>query len=264
MNKYSINKLGNSSVLNGWRTWLRICIHVASGALILFFYFPFGGQQSKNRHIKRWSTSLLDIFGIQLRVLNEQVLPPSPFLIVANHISWIDIHAINAFKPMCFVAKSEVESWPIFGWMAKQLGTIFIKRENLRHARQVSEIVSKALNSKSICIFPEGTSTDGEDVLPFKSNLFEAAIIANVPIYALAISYKSLKLGSLNKSPAFVGDMSLLQSMNNILNDGDLVVELNFISINGSSIDAPRDRKILALESQKAISKYLKSIHKYM
>ncbi|WP_197711861.1 lysophospholipid acyltransferase family protein [Polynucleobacter necessarius] len=85
-------------------------------------------------HIQQWSTHLLRIFGIELAVKNAEVLPSSSYLLSSNHISWMDIHAINAFHPIRFVAKSEVEKWPIFGWMAKQLGTVFIRRDSSRHA----------------------------------------------------------------------------------------------------------------------------------
>nr|WP_231970157.1 lysophospholipid acyltransferase family protein [Polynucleobacter necessarius] len=76
-------------------------------------------------------------------------------------MSRMDIHTINAYKPIRFVAKSDVEGWPIFGWTANQLGTLFIKRDNTRHGRHIANEVGKVLETKSVCIFPEGTSTVG-------------------------------------------------------------------------------------------------------
>lgn len=238
-------------------SWFQIFGHVVRGLAILFLQFPFIPQQSKDIHIKNWSRKLLEIFGFQLKVKNSEILPSKPFLLVANHISWMDIHAINSFSPIRFVAKSEVEEWPIFGWMAKQLGTIFIKRNNARHARQIAGDIALVLNAQSVCIFPEGTSTDGEAVLPFKPNLFEAAIIANAPVYSLAISYKSAISGMRNIAPAFIGEMGLLESMSNILNSSNLLVELSFLPPPESVTALGRDRKWLALQSQEAISNHL-------
>ena len=237
--------------------WCLILVHVVRGALTLLFVFPLIGPEQKREHIQRWSLRLLKIFGIKLIVLNAHILPQHPYLLASNHISWLDIHAINAFKPIRFVAKSEVASWPIFGWMAKQLGTIFIRRDSSRHARQVVGQIASVLLQESVCIFPEGTSTIGKEVLPFKPNLFESAIDANVKVYSLAIRYRSEVTGLLSESTAFVGDMDLLESMSKILKDRKLVVELIFLpSISNQA--TLQDRKSLALHSQGLIAQQLK------
>ncbi|ABP34798.1 lysophospholipid acyltransferase family protein [Polynucleobacter asymbioticus] len=238
--------------------WLRVWSHVFGGLATLCFRFPFIGQPTKNKLIQNWSIHLLSILGIELRLKKADILPAAPFLLASNHISWVDIHAINAFQPIRFVAKSEVEGWPVFGWMAKQLGTIFINRNNSRHGKYIANEVAKALKTQSVCIFPEGTSTVGETVLPFKPNLFEAAVIAQVPVYSLAISYKSAESGERSDIPAFIGDMGLLESISSILSHRKLTVELTFILPSGSSPSASRDRKWLALYSQEAILGQLK------
>ena len=239
-------------------SWMLVWFHVISGLLTLSFQFPFATQKAKNTHIQKWSKRLLSIFGIELRIKNPEILPATPYLLASNHISWMDIHAINAFKPIRFVAKSDVEGWPIFGWMAKQLGTVFIKRDSARHGKHIASEVSRVLENQSVCIFPEGTSTIGEGVLPFKPNLFESAVIAQVPVYSLAITYRSLVSGEKSEIAAFVGDMGLLESMAKILRNRKLVVELVFLPPSGSSPEASKDRKWLALHSQEAISNQLK------
>lgn len=248
----------NQSLSNFFR-WIQIWTHVIVGLAILFLCFPFANQKSRNKHIQNWSLKLLSIFGIELEIKNPEIIPSTPFLLASNHISWMDIHAINAFRPIRFVAKSEVANWPIFGWMAKQLGTVFIKRDNSRHARLIAGEVAKVLHAQSVCIFPEGTSTDGDTVLPFKPNLFESAIISDVPVYSLAISYKSSITGLCNKSCAFIGEMGLLESMSNILNDRNLMVELSFLPPSRSNSATSRDRKWLAMQSQEAISRQIKA-----
>jgi 1-acyl-sn-glycerol-3-phosphate acyltransferase len=245
-------------------SWVLVWIHVFAGLATLFFQFPFATQEAKNRHIQKWSRRLLSIFGVELSLRNPEILPTTPYLLASNHISWMDIHAINAFKPIQFVAKSDVEGWPIFGWMAKQLGTIFIRRDSARHGRYVANEVSDALKTQSVCIFPEGTSTIGESVLPFKPNLFESAVIAQVSVYSLAITYRSLSSGERSEVPAFVGEMGLLESMAKILKDRKLMVELAFLSPSGASPEASRDRKWLALHSQEAISNRLKGDQRFM
>ena len=164
---------------------------------------------------------------------------------------------INSFKPIRFVAKSEVEKWPIFGWMAKQLGTVFIRRDSSRHARHVVGEMATALKEQSICIFPEGTSTIGKSVQAFKPNLFEGAVLAQVPVCTLALAYFDRKTGKHSEVPAFVGDMGLLGSMANILKNRNLKVELRFFPPATGGAGQINDRKWLAQHSHAQIAGYL-------
>ena len=239
--------------------WALIFLHILRGALTLSFFFPFIDDQKKQEHIQRWSKRLLTIFKIELKIRGAELLPNSPYLLASNHISWLDIHVINAFRPVRFVAKSEVASWPVFGWMAKQLRTVFIRRDSSRHARQVVGQVAGVLKTESICIFPEGTSTVGDEVLPFKPNLFESALEAGVPTFPLAIQYFSTITGKRSYSPAFIGDMGLIESMANIIQNRHLGVELRFLPFIEPLIDAQFDRKLLALYTQEAIAKSLQA-----
>jgi len=238
--------------------WSLIWLHIMGGVMTLLFVFPFQKENLKRWHIQRWSKGLLGIFKVELVVHGSQILPKRSYLLAANHISWLDIHVINAFNPIRFVAKSEVEGWPIFGWMAKQLGTVFIKRDNLRHAREVSGEVGKILQSESICIFPEGTSSLGTHVLPFRANLFESAVSSGTPVYPLVIQYFSTKTGLRSDVPAFVGEMGLLESISNILKERDLRVELSFLEPLKCQDGLAPDRKRLAQYSQEMISSSIK------
>jgi len=237
--------------------WIAIWLHVISGVAILLMVFPFASTKTKHFHIQKWSSHLMKIFGIELVVKNQEILPNHSYLLSSNHISWMDIHAINAFKPIRFVAKSEVEKWPIFGWMAKQLNTVFIKRDSSRHAHVVVGEMSDVLKSESVCIFPEGTSTNGETVRPFKPNLFESAVISGVPVYTLAIRYVAKTTGYRSDVPAFVGDMGLLESMANILKNRSLIAELTFFPPSSPVLEELPDRKYLAQYSHDEISNYL-------
>jgi 1-acyl-sn-glycerol-3-phosphate acyltransferase len=253
MNIQSIKLSKASSYPSLFVHWCLICAHIFYGVVILVFVFPSSSSKNKHAHIHKWSLRLLKILGVQLKVINPSVLPNSSCLLVSNHISWLDIHAINAFKPIRFVAKSEVESWPIFGWMAKQLGTIFIQRGNSRNAAQVVNKMAHILQSDSICIFPEGTSTEGRSVKPFKTNLFESAVVSEVSVYTVAIQYFDQNTGLRSEVPAFVGDMGLLESMAKILKHHHLRVELTFMPLSELIEGFPKDRKWLALHSQEQI-----------
>ncbi len=237
--------------------WILVWLHVLRGVLTLFLLFPLISVDRKKQHIQRWSKSLLRIFGIELFVNHAELLPQSSYLLASNHVSWMDIHVINAFKPVRFVAKSEVEKWPIFGWMAKQLGTIFIKRDSSRHARQVVDGMAAILKTQSVCIFPEGTSTIGKSVQSFKPNLFESAAISEVPVCPLALAYFDRYTGQHSEVPAFIGDMGLIGSMASILKNRRLRVELSFFAPIQASPHMPIDRKALALSCQEQISQYL-------
>jgi 1-acyl-sn-glycerol-3-phosphate acyltransferase len=237
--------------------WLLVWLHVGRGVITLLVLFPLLSTSSKNNYIQRWSKRLLEIFGIELQVNQANLLPQSSYLLACNHVSWLDIHAVNAFKPIRFVAKSEVASWPIFGWMAKQLGTVFIRRDSSKNARQVVDDMAAILKTQSICIFPEGTSTVGKSVQTFKPNLFEAAAISEVPVCALALAYFDRSTGQHSEVPAFIGDMGLIESMAKILKNRRLRVEVTIFTPVKATPDLSIDRKALALQSQEQIAQYL-------
>lgn len=237
--------------------WIQIWLHVIYGLLILSCAFPFLGRTGKDKKIRKWSRRLLDILGIELEIEGSQLMQGDPHLIASNHISWLDIHVINAYKPISFVAKSEVAGWPIFGWMAKCLGTVFIRRDSARHAREVVMQLAQILKRESICIFPEGTSTAGNHVLTFKPNLFEAAIVSRSPVYPLSIQYFSKSSGERSEAVAFVGDMGLLESISRVIKTPILVARITILPPYPISQMAQLERKNLAIYCHDSISKSL-------
>lgn len=134
-------------------TWVLLAVHILCGVGTLCFIFPFLDRLHKDQKIQKWSHRLLVILNIELLIHGAGTAIDSPYLMASNHICWLDIHAINAFKPIRFVAKSEVKGWPIFGWMAVQLGTVFIQRDSARHAKQVGSQMAVVLQSESVYIF---------------------------------------------------------------------------------------------------------------
>ena len=134
-------------------------------------------------------------------------------LYVCNHVSWLDIIAINAAAPVHFVSKSDVKAWPVVGRLVSAAGTLFIERESRRDAMRVVHQVADALRSGDrIAFFPEGTTSDGRGLLPFHANLLQAAISSACPVQAMAICYADA-WESPSSSAAYIGDDTLIQSI---------------------------------------------------
>lgn len=168
----------------------------------------------------------LDALDVRLAVHGAGSIPDAPVLIVANHVSWLDVYALNALRPARFVAKSETASWPIAGGITRGFDSIFIVRQSIRDAYRVKECVAAALASGSpVAVFPEATTTDGKGVLRFHPAMFQAAIDVDVPVQPVAIRYLD-QGGAPSTAPAFVGDMTFADSLLRVLRADRLTVEL--------------------------------------
>ena len=133
------------------------------------------------------SRILLRLFGIQCERVGAT--PSGPALIAGNHLSWLDIVAALATWQCTFVAKHEVRDWPVIGWLARSLGVVFVDRTRKRDLLRAIPALERALaDGELVLLFPEGTTTAGDGILPFRSALFEAATRAGVPVYPLALS----------------------------------------------------------------------------
>jgi 1-acyl-sn-glycerol-3-phosphate acyltransferase len=115
---------------------------------------------------------------------------PGPTLFVCNHVSWCDIPVLGGILPMTFLSKSEVGQWPLIGWLARQVGTLFIKRGRGKASGIVDQVANLLDSGQSVMIFPEGTTSPGMTVLPFHGRLLRAANIAEVPIQPISIVYR--------------------------------------------------------------------------
>ena len=150
-------------------------------------------------------------------------------MFIANHVSWADIHALNSLISLRFIAKLEIKNWPIFGYLVKKSGTIFIDRTTRKDAARIVTVATDALNiGDNIGFFPEGATTDGTHLLPFKSSILQAAINANATICPVAIRYLNTD-GSINKAIAYAGSMTLGESMMSVLKQKNPTVALHFL-----------------------------------
>ncbi|MFD0914282.1 lysophospholipid acyltransferase family protein [Methylophilus luteus] len=215
-------------LIRGWRI-TRIILLVLTGLTLATVVLPMASRRVRLGLIQWWCQSLLRSFNIATTVTGA--LPGKDthgVLFVANHISWVDIHAINSVLPVRFVAKLEVSKWPVFGYLVRKSGTIFINRSRQRDAARVVQLASNALKLRdNLCVFPEGTTTEGQQVLPFKSSLIQAAIDANSIVIPVAIRY-ALADGSLNLAAAYAGDTTMGESMLAFINMRRPAVHLHF------------------------------------
>jgi 1-acyl-sn-glycerol-3-phosphate acyltransferase len=171
-----------------WRL-SRVILHLCAGLATCALVFPFSGRERREQLIRGWSRRLLGL----CRVSVEQApgaLALGHALIVANHISWLDIFVINSLHPCRFVAKAEIRGWPVLGWLAARAGTVFIARGNRRELRHIFQgLVGVLRQGERIAFFPEGTTAPQGTLLPFHANLFEAAIDARVQVQPYALEY---------------------------------------------------------------------------
>jgi 1-acyl-sn-glycerol-3-phosphate acyltransferase len=162
-----------------------------------------------------------------------------PVLWAVNHVSWLDIFVLNIVRSTAFVAKKEIRHWPVIGWLAAGADTIFIER-GFRHAvhRVGMAMKQRFERGQAVGLFPEGTTSEGFDVLAFYANLFEPAREPEVVIQPVALRY--YHHGQRSAMPAFVGEESLLQNLWRVLGASGVSVELVFLPpIAGAHEDKP-------------------------
>ena len=181
-----------------------------------------------------------------LRVFNVWVRTTGPIpargLLVSNHLSYLDILVLGAITPAAFVAKHDVRSWPVLGWFARLAGTVFVRREKRTHAaRAITEIKQTLDNGALVVLFPEGTSSGGKTVLPFKSALLAPAAQQNLPLSAGFIRY-SLEDGIVADEVCYWRDMTLVPHLINLLGKRGISAHVFFTQIQRGG----GDRKELA------------------
>ena len=238
----------------------RVASHILVGVLVTIVLLPIVTKSSKLRITKWWSGRLLVAFNLQVichghtPTNNERL---SKTIFVANHISWTDIQALNSIISLRFIAKSDIKNWPILRFLIKGANTIFIDRSKRQDAARTLNVAVLSLNSgDNLCYFPEGTTTDGTEIKPFKSSLMQAAIDANATIRPVAIRYPKPD-GSINTGVAYAGETTMLESIQSILLQQSPVVELHFLEPIQVTDVIEKDRRELTLLIQQQIQKKL-------
>jgi 1-acyl-sn-glycerol-3-phosphate acyltransferase len=233
----------------GW-VFLRVMLHLFAGLATAAIFFPWINATNRDRRIKRWSIALLAILRIDVDVqMQQDAESASGELIVANHVSWLDIFVINSLQPCRFVAKADIRSWPALGWLCEKSGTIFIARGKQREIRRVYEgLVISLQKGERIAFFPEGTTAAQGTLLSFHPNLFEAAIEADVPVQPYALRYVDAK-GNLHGAADFIGDMTFVDSMLLIMRSGRMTAQLMPLPLIESTGMHRRDLAVAAHQS---------------
>lgn len=230
-----------------WRL-LRFALHLGGGLATAALIYPFAEQARRDRLKQRWSRQVLKILGLRLRLCGEL---RSGHLLVANHISWIDIFVINAVCPTAFVSKAEVRQWPLAGWLSARTDTLFIDRSRRHQVQHIAHQMAERLaQGRSVSFFPEGTTSEGEMLLPFHAALFQPAVSAGVAVQPVAIRYGDAR-GQRSRAPAYAGDTGFGQCLWATLTTPGLVVEVDGLEPLAS---AGRERRVLARDAEAAIA----------
>jgi 1-acyl-sn-glycerol-3-phosphate acyltransferase len=187
-----------------------------------------GGRLSAETRIgilHRWSQWTLARIAVSIQVTGS---PAGPGLIASNHLSYLDIMVYSAIAPCAFVSKREVRSWPAVGWIATLAGTIYVDRSRRSETHTVQPEIQAALaHGLPLVLFPEGTSSDGSQVMRFHSSLFQPAVDLQAPVSAASIAY-SVPDGHAGTDACYWGTMTLLPHLLNLLGKHSIRVAVNF------------------------------------
>ena len=243
--------LWSAAPLAAWRLG-RVLLHVLHAHIRSWLVWPRLNAEGRDVECLRWSRQLLHVLGIDL-VIQGQARPGAK-LVVANHVSWLDIVALNAVVPSRFVSKAEVAGWPVVGRLVTQAGTLYLKRERLRDAKRVLGLMTKGLREgHTLAVFPEGTTGTGQGVMHFHPNLLQSAIDAGVPIQPVSLRYAD-PVNEVSPLATYVGETTLLQSLWRVVTAHGLRVHVHVLP---PCATTHADRRALAVRLQDQIASSL-------
>jgi 1-acyl-sn-glycerol-3-phosphate acyltransferase len=200
---------------------------------------PVANRSKRAAWLRKTARRLTRVFGIQSFITGTV---PTEGMLICNHLSYLDIVVLASMAPCVFVAKRDVNGWPVFGWFARVAGTVFVNREQRAQVGEVAREITSALNEGNLVVlFPEGTSSGGESVLPFKSSLLEPAAREDRPLAVGFIRYE-LDDGDVSEEVCYWKDMTLAPHLLNLLSKRSVRIHLGFQAIQ----EKPADRKELA------------------
>ncbi|MBA2965241.1 MULTISPECIES: lysophospholipid acyltransferase family protein [Ramlibacter] len=232
-----------------WRL-LRALLHALAGWFTIVAVFPRLDPQARSERVQAWARRMLQVLGIGLQVHGQPPLH-GPLLLVANHISWLDILVMHAARHCRFVSKSEVRHWPLIGTLATGGGTLYIERASRRDAMRVVHQMAASLQSGDIvAVFPEGTTSDGIDLLPFHANLIQAAVAVGAPVQPVGLQFIDDRSGQRSLTPAYIGDDTLVGSLWRTLGGPSFTAVVRYGSTQHA---AGRDRRTWAADLRRAV-----------
>ncbi len=236
----------------------RLARHLLYGLMVVTWRFPRFTAEQKYDRIQAWAHDLLACLAIEVAVTGKPT-QRGPMLLVANHISWLDIPMVLASGHCRFVAKAEIQHWPLIGRLARAAGTLFIARDSPRAALHVMHHMAEQLRAGEVlAVFPEGTTSNGLQLLPFHANLFQAAISADAPVQPVALQFVDASTGQISLAPCYIDDDTLFGSIWRTLTAPPLRATLTFgapQSCNG------RDRRTWAGAVRESVASLLQGGH---
>jgi 1-acyl-sn-glycerol-3-phosphate acyltransferase len=195
------------------------------------------GERVDHRAIRAWSTLMLRIFGYRLRRFGTPL--PGAALFVANHVSWMDITLLHSQRVVGFVAKAEISRWPLIGWIARRGGTIYHRRGSNESLNGVlHQMVQQLQTGQAVGVFPEGGTTPGDTVRTFHARIFQAAVVAAVPVQPVALRYGAG--GEAQTLIAFQPGENFMQNFLRVLGEPGRVAEVHFLEPVAASEDGRR------------------------
>ena len=236
---------------------LAVISAVFQGFYLVFRYRLYKDSNNPNntRYVQYFCRILCRVFNIEVKVHGE--IPRTPALWVSNHISWLDIAVLGSGARVFFLAKAEIEQWPLLGKLAKSGGTLFIKRgsgDSIRIREQIADFLGQDI---PVLFFPEATTTDGSKVKKVHGRILGAAIEAQKPVQICLICYVNQK-GKLDLVSPYVGDISFMQHVKNVIEMPKVtahLMALPSISVEGHTVDT------LTALVQKQMSVGLSQLH---
>ncbi len=238
--------------LKAWGKLARALLHIVTGFVTILLVFPRLSQEQREIRIQVWSREMLALIAIKL-IVRGKPASNGPMLLVANHISWLDITSLHAASFCRFVSKADIKKWPVIGTLATGVGTLFIERESRRDAMRVVQHMTERLRAGDVIgVFPEGTTSDGQSLLPFHANLFQAAIAADAPVQPVALQFIDHGTGQHSAAPCYVGDDTLVESVWRALCASNIAVVITY---GEPQLAQGRDRRAWALAVKGDIEK---------
>lgn len=231
----------------------RVACHLLTGLVVAYAILPLlhrlphdRAEPARRALTRWWARRLCRIVGLKIRTEGE--VAPAPALLVANHVSWLDIPCLLASVDAVFVAKQEVAAWPAVGPMAARTGTIFLPRGGRGAASLAAdEMTWRLARRRSVVVFPEGTTTDGTSVGPFHARLFQAAIRTQSVVQAVALRYSGD--GGPSRVAPFIGDDDLFSHLWKLLAEEQVAVSVVFCPPE----PAVHDRRSLANRTRRQV-----------
>ncbi|TAK90647.1 MAG: 1-acyl-sn-glycerol-3-phosphate acyltransferase [Burkholderiaceae bacterium] len=212
-----------------WHSVL-LTAQILLGVLIIFFGYRFLPLSWRHAVTRWWSRDTVTVSNARIVVRGAPPLEAQGCMLLFNHISWLDIPVINSIVPTRFVAKAELRRWPLVGRLCAASDTLFIERGRRHAVHQVMHLLKEAMQAGArVGIFPEGTTSAGDMLLPFHANLMQAALEAGVPVIPVALRYFD-RHGQVTRTPAYFGEMNIFQSLVQVLSAEKMVVEITFLA----------------------------------